>query len=223
MINLGKYLFIEECRQCHQFIHEKDEHKAKTLCHICFKQLNQSVPKISHIMLDTERVLPVLSRLPYEGLTKKLIYNCKYDNDRLLIYDFALLMQTAWAELEKLIDTANLFLMPIPLHWSRQFKRGFNQSELLAYAIANFTNKPILKSLKRTRATKAQHTLNAKERFANTYQAFSADKSQTKGKNIVLIDDIFTSGATLISASSTLLEAHANSVIAFTLSRALFK
>jgi ComF family protein len=108
--------------------------------------------------------------------------------------------------------------VPVPLHWTRRLKRGFNQSELLARKVSNDDIK-IIRDLVRVRRTKMQpEMISAAARAANVAGAFAVRSDHRyAGRNICLIDDIKTSGATLNECARTLKEAGAAKVFAVVL------
>ena len=110
------------------------------------------------------------------------------------------------------------FLIPVPLHPSRKRKRGFNQSEILALAISEKIGLPVLKDvLKRKKRTKDQTTLNAKQREENVRGAFSVkNEDRIVDKQIILVDDVMTTGATLKECARNLFEAGAKEVLGLT-------
>ncbi len=102
----------------------------------------------------------------------------------------------------------------VPLTHSRIRKRGYNQSELIARHVARLTDKPFEELLERTVDSEYQHYLGREERIKHNkryYNVISAE--QVKGKTILLIDDIMTSGATLSSCSEVLKDAGAERVL----------
>ncbi len=108
--------------------------------------------------------------------------------------------------------------LPIPLYLDRLKERGFNQSELIAEIFCRKTNVALkTDNLKRIKATKNQAELkNAEERKENIENCFElARPEEIKNKNIVLIDDVFTTGSTVGEAVKTLKKAGANKIIAF--------
>ncbi len=123
-----------------------------------------------------------------------------------------------------LIADANL-ITPVPLHRMRLWRRRFNQSGLLAQAIAKTTGgapAPCLDLLARDRATPRQAGLNAAERRRNVRGAFSLNPKHfdaVAGARILLVDDVFTTGATLDACAATLLRAGAAAVDALVLAR----
>jgi len=113
-------------------------------------------------------------------------------------------------------------VMPVPLHRTRLRTRGFNQALLLAAAVGRrFSLELDYDNLVRIRATRPQVELNGPERTQNVRGAFELRRPDAvAGMRLLLVDDVFTTGATLNECSRVLKEAGAASVIAFTLARA---
>lgn len=120
------------------------------------------------------------------------------------------------------LDDSDL-IIPVPLHKSRLRKRRFNQAGLLARAVSDQTNIPFdPHSLIRHKETVSQGSQTAKGRFRNVQGAFSVPedrKSLIADRNIVLIDDVYTTGATLEACTRTLRRAGAARIYALTLAR----
>lgn len=116
------------------------------------------------------------------------------------------------------IDYTDLIVVPIPLSAQRLAARGFNQAELVAQLLATtFSLKMDNHMLYRPKATKYQFTKTRVERLANILGVFSVNTSLARGKKILLVDDLTTTGATLLEASKVLLRAGALQVQCFTL------
>jgi ComF family protein len=98
-------------------------------------------------------------------------------------------------------------LVPVPLHPAKEKMRGYNQSESIARGIANVINRPVEKrSLIRTKYTETQTRKNASERWENVQSIFDVrDKDKLNGEHILLIDDVITTGSTIESCASTIL------------------
>lgn len=110
------------------------------------------------------------------------------------------------------------FIVPVPLHWRRRFQRGFNQSALIAKGL-NFNSARFNTDIVRIRHTRQQIVLTTEAaRRKNVKGAFAVRKGHNfKGKNICLIDDVKTTGATLNECAKVLKDAGANKVFAFVL------
>ncbi len=116
----------------------------------------------------------------------------------------------------------NLIIMPVPLHPKRERWRGFNQAELIARAVAAGLDKTVdAKSLARIRNIKPQTRFNQEERRENVRDCFSftGDKQNIKGKIVLLIDDVVTTGATISECAKALKAAGAKTVWAVAVAR----
>jgi ComF family protein len=122
------------------------------------------------------------------------------------------------------VDAASLdAVVPVPLHWRRFHYRGFNQAVALARPLARQFSLPLIsRVLRRTRHTVPQVELQPEERVKNIRGAFSVRQpARIKGLRLLLVDDVFTTGATLNECARVLKAAGAASVTAFTLTRPL--
>jgi len=121
--------------------------------------------------------------------------------------------------------SATDLILPIPLHPGRRRERGFNQSLILAEFVARAFDIPLdARQLVRSRPTLPQSDLPLSEKFVNLKNAFEVRKPERiEGKNILLVDDIYTSGATAQEASKALLKAGAEKVFVYTLARSVLK
>jgi ComF family protein len=153
----------------------------------------------------------------YEGPLRKLIHLFKYSGMKPLGKRLAGLLCRALPDEEvERLDA----VVPIPLHWRRRWRRGFNQSEILARLVANQRRVRMLDVVKRVRATATQAGLTNSNRRKNVAGAFRVfKKTQVAGKRILLIDDVMTTGATAAACASALKRAGANSVTLLTLAR----
>jgi ComF family protein len=154
----------------------------------------------------------------YSEPLESVIRHYKYDGLHALAKPLGNLMAQKWPDWSQTPD----MIVPIPLHVRRLRSRGFNQAQLLANQLGpSFGIEVNDHVLRRKRRTRPQVDLSPSERKKNVQQAFSAEQGAVKGKNILLIDDVFTTGATMISAAGALLEAGAKTVSAYCLARAV--
>jgi len=128
-------------------------------------------------------------------------------------------MRRAGAEL---LDGADM-IVPVPLHWTRLFVRRYNQAGLLAHAIRAAGGPPVAPDwLVRRRRTPSQGRLGATARARNVRGAFALRRGcSVKGKRIVLVDDVLTTGATVQECARVLRRAGAGFIGVLTLARAL--
>jgi ComF family protein len=114
-------------------------------------------------------------------------------------------------------------VMPVPLHAGRLKERGFNQALLLAHQMCEAHHIPLsCDNLYRTRPTRPQVELSGAERIRNVAGAFALRRpEEVANRRLVLVDDVFTTGATMNECSEVLKRAGAAQVTAFTLARAL--
>jgi len=148
----------------------------------------------------------------YDEVAKNLVHALKY-GDRL---DLAPVMGRWMARAGTDLLTEADIIVPVPLHWRRLWVRRFNQSAALAGTIAEIAQLPVSHAaLKRVRATPQQVGLSKQARAHNVQNAFrvpDAGRAEIKGRRLLLVDDVLTSGATLDSCARALLRGGANSV-----------
>lgn len=205
-------LFPRSCAECAK--------SGTFLCEECLSSLpNAQHPEYAFITAIFDYQNPAI---------RKVIWRFKYRNARGVARCFGeRLYEEILNELGNGLDAstrplgANSFLLiPIPLHNKRLRERGYNQSELLAREIVKYDTGKMFQietnALKRTQNTKPQAKSEKRaSRFKNLCGAFTATSSIVRGKHILLIDDVTTTGATFSEARKTLLLAGARTVNAY--------
>lgn len=154
----------------------------------------------------------------YEGVLKELIHLFKYKNKDYLGATLSKLMINFIKEYNLPIESVDS-IVPIPLSGRKLREREFNQALILCQYLSRSFNKDVLgDALLRHRDTKTQAELKDSERLINVKGAFSLKRRYAiKGKNVLLIDDVLTTGATSSEAALTLKQAGANTVYVLTL------
>lgn len=148
------------------------------------------------------------SPLVYDGETKRLIYALKFGKKKYIAKTLGALMADEFLKCDMRAD----IIVFVPMTREEEKKRGFNQSELLAREIGERLNLPVLPALVKTKETSSQKQLKGKDRAKNLEGAFSCVFDEVKNRNILLIDDIFTTGATANECSKALLKSKAREV-----------
>jgi ComF family protein len=142
----------------------------------------------------------------YGGILKRAIAVMKYENQPQIARPLGQWLAQAWLDLPR--GSQKIVVVPIPLHASKQKKRGYNQAALIAKSFCETTGLKLkLNGLERIRETEAQYTLSAPERAKNLAQAFALGKDfhhHNRDTQVLLIDDLYTTGATANSAVTTL-------------------
>lgn len=142
------------------------------------------------------------------GALQRLQHALKYGNRPSLGVRLGRLVGAAWAEAA--LPRPGL-LVPVPLHRPRRLERGYNQAERLACGIAEALGVPLREGLlARTRRTRSQTALARAERWQNVEGAFTlAEPENLAGRRVLLVDDVLTTGATVIAAALPLAKAGA--------------
>ena len=157
----------------------------------------------------------------YEGILKEIILLFKFKGKRILGRKLAYFAYNVLKLNKEFLESE--IIIPVPLHPKKERERGFNQCEVLALELAKLTNKKFFKNiLIKIKNTPPQSILNLRERKNNVKGAFYVkNNSFIYNKNILLIDDIYTSGCTILECSKVLKKAGAKKIFALTLAQAV--
>ena len=152
----------------------------------------------------------------YDGVLRELIHIYKYGKVETMARPLGDLLRLALPRDEKW-DA----VVPVPLHWRRRWQRGFNQAELLALDVARASGAPLVRALRRVKATPAQAGLSRTARRRNMAAAFRPHRAvQVEGRRVLLIDDVLTTGSTVAACARALKQAGAARVVVLTVARA---
>ncbi len=150
----------------------------------------------------------------YDDPAARIVQRYKYGGSRYLAGFMAQAMLRASIEAQISFD----YVCHVPLHKKKRRKRGFDQASLLAQRLAELTGKPHIDAIKRIRNTPSQTRLNSQQRKENMRGAFEA--VQSVSGRVLLVDDVFTTGATAAECAGVLKEAGAAEVTVLTFARA---
>jgi ComF family protein len=229
----AQILWPNACSVCHKPVLPADDR----LCRACWQEISQAI--VSDYCRRCGRDVSPFGivdgkcghcrdvEFPWDGIIRVGSYA---DAFRSLILSLKFSERTEWADrLALMLRNAVLaagvvdqidFLVPVPLHWRRRLRRGFNQSRLLAQKM-KLCGPVIQTDLVRIRYTEQQWNLTAPQRRRNVKGAFAVRHGHPfEGKTVLLVDDITTSGATLVECSKVLKQAGAKKVFAAVLAAA---
>lgn len=155
----------------------------------------------------------IRSSLEFTPASRALVHALKYEGYINIVPFFTALMHKTYLKNPQYFEAD--FLVPVPIHKSRLKERGFNQAELLALGLSSLSDIPCLDVLAREVKTKSQTSLDKKGRLENVKGAFLCkDKNLVKGKAVILIDDVCTTGATFEECARVLKQNGAREVLA---------
>ena len=173
-------------------------------CPSCTKQLQKC--RLNDPRFLWKEQMPVFAWGGYGGILKRAIAVLKYNNCPEVARPLGQWLGETWLEKSLLLEQ-RIVVVPIPLHPSKQKIRGFNQAELIAKSFCETTGLKLkTRGLQRVRETQAQHSLSIGQRETNLADAFEVGIELRRHSNspILLVDDIYTTGATARSAATTL-------------------
>lgn len=206
---LWDFLFPPHCPSCNSYVGEQGQ-----WCQECLDKtlVCHQLPIVS----DLQKIFPqgIWCLGMYQGSLRDLVRSLKYQKQK---KNLAGLHSFIGAGLEQ-IHIAGDVVVPVPLHGHKLAQRGFNQSQLLfekPFAQRGLATEELLS---RQVDTKPQFGLSARERQANMQQVFVATRPERiVGRDVILVDDIMTTGATLAACGEILLQAGARSVVGLVL------
>ena len=221
LTSLWELFFPRRCVSCGDRLH-KGEHY---LCLHCLLEL----PRTGfHLQPGNEVEKNFWGKLPIQratsflyyakgGMVRSLLYELKYYGNKEIGEALGAYMAT------ELLDSGFFngidCIVPVPLHPKKKRKRGYNQSEWLAKGISSVTHLPIrVDVLKRKSNTETQTRKSSYERWQNVTDMFYCEKIENlRGKHILLVDDVLTTGATLVSCGDSLCQTNSTNISILTL------
>lgn len=233
MNDLVETIFPNSCLACKHKIYPSSQEQ---ICHACLLKIEKNLPPFCHSCgrrlvnpIPAKNLCPhclkrnlhfdrAFSPCVYDGVIKELIHEFKYRGKDYLGKPLSRLMIDFIKEYSLPMDYID-FVIPVPLYKTKLREREFNQAEILAELIAKEFKKDMPKDLLvRHRHTKTQADLDIPKRILNVQNSFSVARSQgLEGKNLLLVDDVLTTGATSSEAARALKKEGASIVFVLTL------
>lgn len=184
-----------------------------SVCKTCYSEVHKKY--INSHNTSYKYIDNCVSLLKYSGDIRDKIIKLKFRGKKFYYKIFASFM----CDYIKLNITNIHFITYVPMHPLKEFKRGFNIPKLLAIYISNELNIELLDTINK-KHTKVQSTLDNKDRYLNVENAYYIRPGiDITNKNILLIDDVLTTGATICACSKILKQSFANSVTAITIAK----
>lgn len=217
------FLFPRRCVGCGK--------EGDFLCHSCRQSLSEikpptcprcGIPQPKQTLCQgcanrKTEIYGIRSPYRFDGVMREAIHQLKYQNLRALAVPLAELLNEYLTRNPLPAEV----LIPVPLHQRRLRERGYNQSSLLARELGKLASLPVLEGclIRRLYASPQARTGNVEERRNNVTNAFICRDRRVEDRQILLIDDVSTSGATLDACASALRDGGATSVWGLTLAR----
>lgn len=205
--------YIQACEKCRQ----KLPYIRGPRCYKCGKPVSEEETEYCMDCTKKEHYFTQgISLWSYDESVKKAVYDLKYKNQREFAGYFAKELIKVYYRQIKAWDADAV--IPVPIHKKRYRQRGFNQAELVARAISSYMQIPVETDyVVRVKNTKPQKELNDKERQKNLKNAFKINQNGVKLKKVIIVDDIYTTGATVDVVAELLLSAGITNVYVITL------
>ena len=211
MLNLLKLIYPDVCAFCNKI-------QKESLCKKCEEKIKKYKKDIV-IRSKNNYFEELISIFKYEGLIREKIIQYKFQDKSYIYNTFAkiILKNEKVCGLLKKYD----IIIPVPIHKKRKAQRGYNQTQLIASKISKYVGIKLCDDvLIKSKNTIAQSKLNKNKRKQNLKGAFRVlDLEKIQGKNILLFDDIFTTGSTVNECSKILKKAGAKTVGVLTIAK----
>ena len=192
--NLADWIYKKKCYFC------KSSKESSKMCSKCYNELEHILPPNINRIVEGKKIY---CAGVYSKNLQKLIRGLKYHRQRDLAFFLAKFM---WEYFKMITDDRNFQIVPVPIYPKRLKKRKYNHMDIVAKHLGDLSGMEVnLDLIKRVKDTKPQYNLKKHERIENLQGAFEVDKTRlTEGKQILLIDDICTTGTTFEEMIKTL-------------------
>jgi ComF family protein len=212
-------VFAPVCLSCARVL---DAPTRSPVCDTCWARIGRFATPACDLGTLSTTLSHVRAVGPFDAVLRDVVHGLKFRSCRSLATRLGPLLRGAAGEL---LDDADA-VVPVPLHPWRQWRRTYNQADLLAATLG----RPVWHVLRRRRSTPPQTALDRHARQANVRHAFALGgwmpgaedraRRQVEGRTLMLVDDVLTTGATLEACARVLVDAGAREVRAVTVARA---
>ena len=196
--------------------------EGEALCGGCRPELDArlDLPPGTPIGLPADIPMPLLQLdwcAPFAGAVRSALHDLKYAGERRLAEPLGVAVARRWHR----VGVGAEVVVPVPVHADRERARGYDQAALIAQVVARELALPFVPALERARATVAQFELDRDDRATNVAGAFRVRGAgrAVRGRWVLLVDDVVTTGATLAACGFELMHAGAAAVSAVTVAR----
>jgi ComF family protein len=211
------------CPTCRQGILDQSARSALSSCPRCALSVGPFADLRGGCAACRDRSLGFDSALalgPYEGVIRVLCLRLKHEQNAWLAPRLSDLFVEARRDAISHLPS-DLWVVPVPLHWSRRWRRGYNQAEALASGLARRLGLPVHQPLRRVIATERLAQKGPTERADIMHGVFRARSGRKlAGRTVLLVDDVLTTGATCSAAAKALKKAGAARVVVIVIARA---
>jgi competence protein ComFC len=189
------------------------------VCEFCGTPIDDIAPICGFCFENKPAFLKARASFEYNEKIKYIVNRFKYNDEKFLAKPLAEFMADEYFRNNFECD----FILYTPLTLEKFQKRGYNQSELLANSLSQILDLPVKQNVHKIKNTLTQTNLNREERKINLEKAFKIlKKKELRDKNILLVDDVFTTGATVQEISKLLLNSGAKAIYVLTLAHTYF-
>lgn len=212
---LLNFLFPPRCPACERYVEVRGG-----WCAACLAKA-AAVRRLRTTVEERDTIAEAWALGIYEGALRDLVRHLKYQKKMDALPYLQTFLHAVEEDFFRAADVSpHPVAVPVPLFAAKEKKRGFNQTELIFKAWLKEHAIPMERLLFRTRATKPQYGLSKEERFENMRGAFAVDAKKqpnVRGRNVLLLDDIYTTGVTCAECARALKKAGARNIIVLAL------
>ena len=208
---LLNYIFLSKCLYCKRY--------GKIICDNCLNKINREYlfKKVNNDWFDY-----VFCGCFYEGKIRTQIHSFKF-HEQAYLYKYFIQICLRDKKIYEFLKKFD-YITYVPMYYKKEQKRGYNQSKLLAEELGKNLELQVIELLEKKKENKVQSSLSEKDRIKNVKNIFcfkdnSIKNNSIKGKNIILVDDILTTGATVRASSKILKENEAEEICVFTVAK----